>query len=108
MAAPSFLKDRKRPAHPNELLAAVRNAIAHGRRPTKRELRHGRHWQLWIGEYRLRQAIKEVVAQHGHPLVLVAPIEAELQQVAADLETAHGMDARYIASDLEQPDAGQR
>ena len=47
----------------------LRNAIVHGRRPTKGELRHGRHWQLWIAEYRLRQAIKEVVAQHGYPLV---------------------------------------
>jgi hypothetical protein len=47
----------------------LRNAIAHGRRPTGRELRHGRHWHLWIAEYRLRQAIKEVVAHQGHPLV---------------------------------------
>jgi hypothetical protein len=47
----------------------LRNAITHGRRPTGRELRHGRHWHLWIAEYRLRQAIKEVIAQHGHPLV---------------------------------------
>ena len=47
----------------------LRNAIAHGRHPTRREIRHGKHWQLWIAEYRLRQAIKEVVAQHGHPLV---------------------------------------
>lgn len=47
----------------------LRNAITHGRRPSRRELRHGRHWQLWIAEYRMRQAIKELVARHGHPLV---------------------------------------
>ncbi len=53
----------------------LRNAITHGRRASGRELRHGRHWHLWIAEYRLRQAIKEVTAQHGHPLVRMDEFE---------------------------------
>jgi short-subunit dehydrogenase len=47
-------------------------------------------------------------AQHGHPLVLVAPVEAELQKIASDLKGAHGVNVQVIAKDLEQPDAAQQ
>jgi short-subunit dehydrogenase len=46
-------------------------------------------------------------AAHGHPLVLVAPVESELRVVAAELSSKHGIEARVIAKDLEQPDAAQ-
>lgn len=49
--------------------AFLRNALSHGERPRRRDLRHGRHWHMWIAEYRMRQAIKEVVAMNGHPLL---------------------------------------
>src|SRR5436309_221060 len=44
-------------------------------------------------------------ASHGHPLVLIAPVESELKQIAAELEDQHGISVRVIAKDLEQPDA---
>jgi hypothetical protein len=56
----------------------LRNTIIHGERPTKAELRHGRNWHLWIAEYRLRQAIKELIARHGHPLVRLDPMSRAL------------------------------
>jgi len=46
-------------------------------------------------------------AKHGHPLVLVAPVEAELREVAAHMKSKHGVDARVIAKDLEQPNAAE-
>ena len=46
-------------------------------------------------------------ASHGHPLVIVAPVEAELRQIAADLTTNHGVTVRCIAKDLEKPEAAQ-
>ncbi|HMJ06504.1 MAG TPA: SDR family oxidoreductase [Chthoniobacterales bacterium] len=46
-------------------------------------------------------------ARHGHPLVLVAPVAAELEEVAAHMRSKHGVEARVIAKDLEQPDAAQ-
>ncbi len=46
-------------------------------------------------------------AKHGHPVVLVAPVEAELLEVAAHMKTKHGVEARVIAKDLEQPGAAQ-
>lgn len=47
-------------------------------------------------------------ARHGHPLVLVAPVEAELQEVARDLRARHNVDVRVIAQDLEREDGAQR
>jgi uncharacterized protein len=44
---------------------------------------------------------------HGHPVVLVAPVEEELNQIAAEL-AGHGADVHVIACDLEQPDAAER
>src|SRR3954470_9466549 len=46
-------------------------------------------------------------ARHGHPLVLVAPVEAELNEIAAHMQGTHGVTARVIAKDLEQPNAAQ-
>ena len=46
-------------------------------------------------------------ARHGHPLVLVAPVDAELREVAAQLKPATGIDPVVIAKDLEQPNAAQ-
>ncbi len=46
-------------------------------------------------------------ARHGHDLVLVAPVEAELQTVAAGINSDHGVPVQVIACDLEQPEAAQ-
>jgi short-subunit dehydrogenase len=40
-------------------------------------------------------------------VVLVAPVEAELQEVAQHLQSEHGVAATVIAKDLEQPNAAQ-
>jgi uncharacterized protein len=44
-------------------------------------------------------------ARHGHALVLVAPVEAELQAIAADIKGAHGVEVRVIATDLRETGA---
>ena len=46
-------------------------------------------------------------AEHGHPLLLVAPVEQELQSVAGRLAADHRVPVEFIAKDLEQPDAVQ-
>jgi uncharacterized protein len=46
-------------------------------------------------------------AQHGHPLVLVAPVEAELNEVKQQIAAATGVPVTVIAKDLEQPEAAQ-
>ncbi len=43
-------------------------------------------------------------AAHGHPLILVAPVQAELESVAQELRSKHGVDVDVIACDLQ--DAG--
>jgi uncharacterized protein len=40
-------------------------------------------------------------AKHGHPLVLVAPVAAELEQVAADIRGTFGVEVEAIACNLE-------
>jgi hypothetical protein len=50
-------------------LAFLRNAITHGDVITGGMHRFGRTYHLWIAELRLRQVIKECVAQRGFPLV---------------------------------------
>jgi short-subunit dehydrogenase len=42
-------------------------------------------------------------AKHGHPLVIVAPVEAELQSIASELKSAHGVEVCVIATDLREP-----
>jgi hypothetical protein len=64
----------------------LRNAIVHGETPAPRDLRHGRHWQLWIAEYRMRQAIKEVVARHGHPFARVSSFDRAVMQALARIQ----------------------
>lgn len=44
-------------------------------------------------------------ARHGHPLVLVAPVEQELQQVANDIKTRYMVEVHVIAKDLREPTA---
>ena len=46
-------------------------------------------------------------ARHGHPLVIVAPVESELRAAAAEFQSHHGVSARVIAKDLERPEAAQ-
>lgn len=44
-------------------------------------------------------------AAHGHPVCLVAPDAAELDQLAADLEQGHGIETLRIAVDLERKES---
>jgi short-subunit dehydrogenase len=46
-------------------------------------------------------------ARHGHPVILVAPVESELREVAQQLATNGGGEAIVIAKDLEEPNAPQ-
>src|ERR1700712_5375213 len=46
-------------------------------------------------------------ARHGHPVVIVAPVKAELEAAAEEFRAKHGVTARVIAKDLEQPTAAQ-
>lgn len=46
-------------------------------------------------------ALAREFAQHGHPLVLIAPIAAELREVAAEMGRTYGVNVRTIAKDLE-------
>ena len=43
-------------------------------------------------------------ASHGHLLVLVAPVEEELQQIAAEITKTSGTNVRVLSGDLEQPE----
>ena len=52
-------------------------------------------------------ALAREFAQHGHPLVLTAPVEAELRSLATDLARIHGVKARIIAKDLARETAPQ-
>jgi uncharacterized protein len=44
-------------------------------------------------------------ARHGHPLIITATNEAELNEVAAELTSKHGVVAHVIALDLKTPAA---
>ncbi len=46
-------------------------------------------------------------ARHGHPLILVAPREDELQKVADEIRAEHGVDVSVIAKDLREENAAQ-
>ena len=47
-------------------------------------------------------------ARNGHPVVLVAPVESELREVASQLERPNGAaESMVIPADLEQPNAAQ-
>ena len=45
--------------------------------------------------------------RNGHPVILVAPVEAELREVAQQLKADGGAEAIVLAKDLEQPNAPQ-
>jgi short-subunit dehydrogenase len=46
-------------------------------------------------------------ARHGHPLVLVAPVEAELRAAAEEFQSNHNVTCHVIAKDLEHPEAAR-
>lgn len=46
-------------------------------------------------------------ASHGHPLVLVAPLLSELENVAGDIQSKHNVSVDVIAKDLENDDAAE-
>lgn len=46
-------------------------------------------------------------ASHGHPLVLVAPQQDEIEALGAHLSRAYSVEVRAIAADLEKPDSAQ-
>ncbi len=46
-------------------------------------------------------------AGHGHPLVIVAPDQGELEALAVELNAKYSVEVRAIATDLEKPDAAQ-
>lgn len=46
-------------------------------------------------------------ARHGHPLVIVAPVQSELETAAEEFRSKHGVEVRVIAKDLEQGNSAQ-
>jgi short-subunit dehydrogenase len=46
-------------------------------------------------------------AKHGHPLVLVAPVEGELQQLRTELTALYSISVEILAKDLENPNAAR-
>jgi uncharacterized protein len=46
-------------------------------------------------------------ARHGHPLVLVAPAQSELEEVARKITAEHKVNVIVVAKDLEQENAAQ-
>ena len=46
-------------------------------------------------------------ASHGHPVVLVAPVLSELENVGTDIQSKHNVPVEIIAKDLEQENAGR-
>jgi len=46
-------------------------------------------------------------ARHGHPLVIVAPVQSELETAAEEFRSKHGVEVRVIAKDLEQENSAQ-
>ncbi len=46
-------------------------------------------------------------ARHGHSVVLVAPVESELRQVADELQSEGAPSVHVIAKDLEKPESAQ-
>jgi uncharacterized protein len=45
--------------------------------------------------------------RHGHPLIITAPLQSELERVARKLEAETDVEVKAIARDLEQPDAAR-
>jgi len=47
-------------------------------------------------------------AKNGHPVILTAPVENELTNIAREFEEMHGVWVRTIPQDLEEPDAAEK
>jgi len=60
--------------------AFLRNAIMHGDEVAPTMFEHEGRAHIWLGESRLREAIKALVAQSGHPTVLLDRYERERQE----------------------------
>ncbi len=58
----------------------LRNAIAHGDPIPNGRYRFGGQWHLWVAEVRLREAIKEIVAREGYPLIRLDSWERAMQR----------------------------
>lgn len=46
-------------------------------------------------------------ARHGHPLVIVAPVQSELEEIATEFKRDHGVEVQVIAKDLEEEKSAQ-
>ena len=46
-------------------------------------------------------------ARRGHPLVIVAPVQSELEHIAVEFKRDHGVEVRVMAKDLEQENSAQ-
>src|SRR4051794_32213844 len=55
-----------------------------------------------IGQHLARE-----FARHGHPLVIVAPVESELKEVGQSLENEFGVTVQAIAKDLTDEGAAE-
>jgi len=51
--------------------------------------------------------LAEQFAEHGHHLVLVAPVHHELEKIAADLRRKYGVEVLVVARDLRDGDAAE-
>jgi hypothetical protein len=80
--------------------ALLRNKIAHGGEIADAEFLFDdgtpHHWH---GEWQLRRAIKQTVADAGYPLVLLDPFERAIQQAIPQLEQALEQDAQDEQND---------
>jgi short-subunit dehydrogenase len=46
-------------------------------------------------------------ASHGHPLVLLAPVEEELRAIAEEITKTYATKVRVVSGNLEQPELPQ-
>lgn len=53
-------------------------------------------------------ALAREFAKHGHPLVIVAPVKAELDEIAAELRNQFGVNVHPLARDLAQDNAAEQ
>src|SRR5437764_1273851 len=47
-------------------------------------------------------------AKHGHDVILVAPVESELQALAEEFKRRHNIQTRVIATDLREENSAQK
>lgn len=65
--------------------AFLRNAIMHGSSISDDEYMHDGARHLWLGELKLRQAIKRIVAKEGNEEILMTPLERALQSAVEEV-----------------------